>query len=124
MGDSYQSETYIRKKAQHAEEIAAAILQENETLRSFVTGAWVDKAGKALIEDVMYVDLTKINNLDQKIKYKVRGNKDFTSASLRTFFAEMDKLNNTSASITLDDELYEILREASVLNIQSKSGLS
>lgn len=120
---------YQQTKADYAEKLAVDALNRNEGWKAIQTGNFVDKMGQQLIEDVMAFSKDSVNipfaggSLNYKIKNKVDLSTSTTSASsLNDFFKQVEKLN-ANYTITLSDELYGALQQASILNTQVKSGM-
>lgn len=120
---------YQQTKADYAEKLAVDALNRNEGWKAIQTGNFVDKMGQQLIEDVMAFSKDSVNipfaggSLNYKIKNKVDLSTSTTSAgSLNDFFKQVEKLN-ANYTITLSDELYSALQQASILNTQVKSGM-
>ncbi len=120
---------YQQTKADYAEKLAVDALNRNEGWKAIQTGNFVDKMGQQLIEDVMSFSKDSVNipftggNLNYEIKNKVDSSTNTASAgSLDDFFKQVEKLN-ANYTITLSDELYGALQQASILNTQVKSGM-
>lgn len=120
---------YQQTKADYAEKLAVDALNRNGGWKAIQTGNFVDKMGQQLIEDVMAFSKDSVNipfaggSLNYKIKNKVDLSTSTTSASsLNDFFKQVEKLN-ANYTITLSDELYGALQQASILNTQVKSGM-
>lgn len=120
---------YQQTKADYAEKLAVDALNRNEGWKAIQTGNFVDKMGKQLIEDVMAFSKDSVNipfaggRLNYKIKNKIDSSISSASAgNLEDFFTQVEKLN-ANYTITLSDELYSALQQASILNTQVKSGM-
>lgn len=121
---------YQQVKADYAEALATDALNKNEGWKAIRTGNFVDKMGQQLIEDVMAFSKDSVNipftggSLNYKIKNKIDSSISTASAgSLNDFFKQIEKLN-ANYTITLSDELYGALQQASILNTQVKSGMN
>lgn len=120
---------YQQTKADYAEKLAVDALNRNEGWKAIQTGNFVDKMGQQLIEDVMAFSKDSVNipfaggRLNYKIKNKIDSSISSASAgNLEDFFTQVEKLN-ANYTITLSDELYSALQQASILNTQVKSGM-
>lgn len=120
---------YQQTKADYAEKLAVDALNRNEGWKAIQTGNFVDKMGQQLIEDVMTFSKDSVNipfaggRLNYKIKNKIDSSISSASAgNLEDFFTQIEKLN-ANYTITLSDELYGALQQASILNTQVKSGM-
>lgn len=120
---------YQQTKADYAEKLAVDALNRNEGWKAIQTGNFVDKMGQQLIEDVMTFSKDTVNipfaggRLNYKIKNKIDSSISSASAgNLEDFFTQIEKLN-ANYTITLSDELYSALQQASILNTQVKSGM-
>lgn len=120
---------YQQTKADYAEKLAVDALNRNEGWKAIQTGNFVDKMGQQLIEDVMAFSKDSVNipfaggRLNYKIKNKIDSSISSASAgNLEDFFTQVEKLN-ANYTITLSDELYGALQQASILNTQVKSGM-
>ena len=120
---------YQQTKADYAEKLAVDALNRNEGWKAIQTGNFVDKMGQQLIEDVMAFSKDSVNipfaggKLNYKIKNKIDSSSSSASAgNLEDFFTQVEKLN-ANYTITLSDELYSALQQASILNTQVKSGM-
>lgn len=120
---------YQQVKADYAEKLAVDALNRNEGWKAIQTGNFVDKMGQQLIEDVMAFSKDSVNipfaggRLNYKIKNKIDSSISSASAgNLEDFFTQVEKLN-ANYTITLSDELYGALQQASILNTQVKSGM-
>ena len=120
---------YQQTKADYAEKLAVDALNRNEGWKAIQTGNFVDKMGQQLIEDVMAFSKDSVNipfaggRLNYKIKNKIDSSISSASAgNLEDFFIQVEKLN-ANYTITLSDELYGALQQASILNTQVKSGM-
>ena len=120
---------YQQTKADYAEKLAVDALNRNEGWKAIQTGNFVDKMGQQLIEDVMAFSKDSVNipfaggRLNYKIKNKIDSSISLASAgNLEDFFTQVEKLN-ANYTITLSDELYSALQQASILNTQVKSGM-
>ena len=120
---------YQQTKADYAEKLAVDALNRNEGWKAIQTGNFVDKMGQQLIEDVMAFSKDSVNipfaggKLNYKIKNKIDSSISSASAgNLEDFFTQVEKLN-ANYTITLSDELYSALQQASILNTQVKSGM-
>lgn len=120
---------YQQTKADYAEKLAVDALNRNEGWKAIQTGNFVDKMGQQLIEDVMTFSKDTVNipfaggRLNYKIKNKIDSSISSASAgNLEDFFTQVEKLN-ANYTITLSDELYSALQQASILNTQVKSGM-
>lgn len=120
---------YQQTKADYAEKLAVDALNRNEGWKAIQTGNFVDKMGQQLIEDVMAFSKDSVNipfaggRLNYKIKNKIDSSISSASAgNLEDFFTQIEKLN-ANYTITLSDELYGALQQASILNTQVKSGM-
>ena len=120
---------YQQTKADYAEKLAVDALNRNEGWKAIQTGNFVDKMGQQLIEDVMAFSKDTVNipfaggRLNYKIKNKIDSSISSASAgNLEDFFTQVEKLN-ANYTITLSDELYGALQQASILNTQVKSGM-
>lgn len=120
---------YQQTKADYAEKLAVDALNRNEGWKAIQTGNFVDKMGQQLIEDVMTFSKDSVNipfaggRLNYKIKNKIDSSISSASAgNLEDFFTQVEKLN-ANYTITLSDELYGALQQASILNTQVKSGM-
>lgn len=120
---------YQQTKADYAEKLAVDALNRNEGWKAIQTGNFVDKMGQQLIEDVMAFSKDSVNipfaggRLNYKIKNKIDSSISSASAgNLKDFFTQVEKLN-ANYTITLSDELYGALQQASILNTQVKSGM-
>ena len=120
---------YQQTKADYAEKLAVDALNRNEGWKAIQTGNFVDKMGQQLIEDVMAFSKDTVNipfaggRLNYKIKNKIDSSISSASAgNLEDFFTQVEKLN-ANYTITLSDELYSALQQASILNTQVKSGM-
>lgn len=121
---------YQQAKADYAEVLATDALNKNEGWKAIRTGNFVDKMGQQLIEDVMAFSKNSVNipftggSLNYRIKNKIDSSTSIASAgSLNDFFKQIEKLN-ANYTITLSDELYGALQQASILNTQVKSGMN
>lgn len=121
---------YQQTKADYAEKLAVDALNRNEGWKAIQTGNFVDKMGQQLIEDVMTFSKDTVNipfaggRLNYKIKNKIDSSISSASAgNLEDFFTQIEKLN-ANYTITLSDELYSALQQASILNTQVKSGMN
>ena len=121
---------YQQTKADYAEKLAVDALNRNEGWKAIQTGNFVDKMGQQLIEDVMAFSKDSVNipfaggRLNYKIKNKIDSSISSASAgNLEDFFTQVEKLN-ANYTITLSDELYGALQQASILNTQVKSGMN
>ena len=121
---------YQQTKADYAEKLAVDALNRNEGWKAIQTGNFVDKMGQQLIEDVMTFSKDSVNipfaggRLNYKIKNKIDSSISSASAgNLEDFFTQVEKLN-ANYTITLSDELYGALQQASILNTQVKSGMN
>lgn len=120
---------YQQTKADYAEKLAVDALNRNEGWKAIQTGNFVDKMGQQLIEDIMAFSKDSVNipfaggRLNYKIKNKIDSSISSASAgNLEDFFTQVEKLN-ANYTITLSDELYGALQQASILNTQVKSGM-
>lgn len=120
---------YQQTKADYAEKLAVDALNRNEGWKAIQTGNFVDKMGQQLIEDVMAFSKDSVNipfaggRLNYKIKNKIDSSISSASAgNLEDFFTQVEKLN-ANYTITLSDELYGALQQASILNTQVKYGM-
>ena len=120
---------YQQTKADYAEKLAVDALNRNEGWKAIQTGNFVDKMGQQLIEYVMAFSKDSVNipfaggRLNYKIKNKIDSSISSASAgNLEDFFTQVEKLN-ANYTITLSDELYGALQQASILNTQVKSGM-
>lgn len=75
----------------------------------------------ALVQDMMVLDTSAAKDLSIEVSYKIDG-KTYT----RTLEQFLDMIQNSTETkqISIDDSLYEVLLDLSVLNIQAKSGIN
>ena len=124
---SGNNEQYTQIKADYAEKLAADILSKNEGWKVLQTGKLADLLGQSILEDIMAFDRQKAarsfsnGGMTMYIKTAGGGKQAIIVHSLDELFQKIEKLN-INETIQLDNELYDTLRQASVLSTQVKSG--
>lgn len=120
------SHEYIIDKANQVEELMADRINQDPNLRAIVTGAWTDKFGQQLIEDVFAfskaeLDIPFSEGILTCTFSSEKGKGQIEAKSIGDF---LDQISKTGAiKITVPDELYDALRKAAVITGQAKSGL-
>lgn len=124
---------YIQKKADFAEDLAIHALNNNKNWISIRSGNFVDSFGKQLIEDVITFSKKDNNFTDNNgnllslslniIGEEEKNNKVINVGSVEELIKELEGLSG-KYTVQLSDELYDALKEISVLNTQVKSGIN
>jgi hypothetical protein len=122
---------YVQNKAEYAEELAVQALNKNKNWISIRSGNFVDSFGKQLIEDVITFSkkdnsFTDNNGNLLNLSLNIIGeenNKVINVSSVEELIKELEGLSG-KYTVQLSDELYDALKEISVLNTQVKSGIN
>lgn len=115
---------YVADKADLAEALAVEILSQNKGWKTIQTGAFKNKAGEQLIEDVMSFNLSDLGKKQEGLTYTViidDKRQSRKASSLQDFFTDIEKLEG-KYSLILDNSLYDVLQQAAILSTQVKSG--
>lgn len=119
---------YIQQKAGTAEQLTADTINNSEIYKNyyaFVTGSLEKKGHGQLIQDVMTVskeDLNKKFSNGRLLTYTIKGEGEKSVGSLMELLDAMEK-SSSEHHLVLSDELYDELTKASVLSVQTKSGI-
>lgn len=124
---------YIQNKADFAEDLAVHALNNNKNWISIRSGNFVDSFGKQLIEDIITAskDDNRFIDSNGNLLYlslqitgeKEKNNKTVKVSSVEELIKELEGLSG-KYTVHLSDELYDALKEVSILNTQVKSGIN
>lgn len=120
---------YMKWKGDLAEKLVVEFLNKNPAFLTYQTGAVYGPDGRQLLQDTM--------TFDAKLDYAISGNfalvpkgvsqkarQDLMKPveSLTQMVEMIEKAGKEGLSLYLDDELYDTLLQASLMNTQAKSG--
>ena len=119
---------YIQEKAAEAEYLTAEAIEKSDVFKDYkavVTGLLEREGSGQLIQDVMTFSKKSLQQSFKQgpLSYKIQGQTYFVD-NLQELLTRIEKEGkNSSHHFILSEELYSALTEASVLSVQTKSGI-
>ena len=95
-------------------------IPSNLNIKGFSTGSVRGKKGQ-LIQDLLFIDMDKINLLNTEITYNL--GQETIKTTLENFLKKVESYSGTQ-QISIGDEGERLLQEISLLGVQAKSGVN